>query len=39
MLRKGNHVHKTFLEIKRQELEMMIKKDGKFNETQRLMLI
>jgi hypothetical protein len=38
-LRNGQIVHKTYFEITRDQLAMMVTKNGKFNDTQRLLLI
>jgi hypothetical protein len=38
-LRNGQIVHKTYFEIARDQLAMMVTKNGKFNDTQRLLLI
>lgn len=36
---RGEHVERNFVELQRQELEMMLKKEGKFNDSQRMLLI
>jgi hypothetical protein len=38
-LRNGQMVHKTYFEITRDQLAMMVTKNGKFNDTQRMLLI
>lgn len=36
---RGEYVEKNYVKLQRNELEMMLKKEGKFNETQRMLLI